>query len=342
MFYIRADGNETIGMGHIARCMTIAEALQAAGEEVCFLIADEKPVKVLEERGFRYEILFTYYDEMDVELPQLVLKLGTAAGSGKVRILIDSYYVTEFYIKNLMLQAEVILLDDNADRVLPCHTLVNYNIYAESLGYAEKYPDSRLVLGATYAPIRSSFAGAPAEIRDEMKHVLVTCGGSDGCHMELALTEAVKNEMLPQNLVYHLVVGPFSEDGDRLEEETQGDERFCVHRGVSDLSDLMRTCDAAVSAAGSTLYELCAVGLPTIGFTMASNQHRNMEAFAKLTPIMNAGDFSIAPDAALAFIAKELTLLAGEPQLRQKISAAMRSLVDGQGAKHLAEELLKQ
>ena len=82
MFYIRADGNEKIGMGHIMRCLTIADAIKAEGEEVCFLVADEKPVKVIEDRGFQTKILFTYYDEMDVELPQLVLQLsGDSYGS---------------------------------------------------------------------------------------------------------------------------------------------------------------------------------------------------------------------------------------------------------------------
>ena len=66
MFYIRADGNEKIGMGHIMRCLTVADALRKQGEEVLFLTADEKPVKFIEERGFAAKILFTYYDEMEV------------------------------------------------------------------------------------------------------------------------------------------------------------------------------------------------------------------------------------------------------------------------------------
>ena len=104
MFYIRADGNEKIGMGHIMRCLTIADAIKAVGEEVCFLVADEKPVKVIEDRGFQTKILFTYYDEMDVELPQLVLQLS---GAGRPRILIDSYYVTRFYLQYVQLVARV-------------------------------------------------------------------------------------------------------------------------------------------------------------------------------------------------------------------------------------------
>ena len=127
MFYIRADGNEQIGMGHIMRCLAIAKALKKQGCEVEFLLADDKPVKTLEEHGMAYHILFTYYDEMDVELPQLVLCL---MGNGtKPTILIDSYYVTKFYVQNLKLLANVVLMDDNLTEVYPCDAVVNYNIY---------------------------------------------------------------------------------------------------------------------------------------------------------------------------------------------------------------------
>ena len=58
------DGNEKIGMGHVMRCLTIAEALRKQGEEVLFLSADDKPVKIIEDQGFAVKILFTYYDEL--------------------------------------------------------------------------------------------------------------------------------------------------------------------------------------------------------------------------------------------------------------------------------------
>ena len=52
MFYFRADGNEKIAMGHVMRCLTIAEALRERGEKVLFLTADESPVQFIEKRGF--------------------------------------------------------------------------------------------------------------------------------------------------------------------------------------------------------------------------------------------------------------------------------------------------
>ncbi len=345
MFYIRADGNEKIGMGHVMRCLTIAEALRERGEDVLFLTADDKPVKLIEDRGFAVKILFTYYDEMEVELPQLMaLFMGTTGGEGVElpRILVDSYFVTEFYLKNLRLSATVILMDDEKRAVYPCDGLVNYNIYGKTLGYEQDYPaDTRLFLGCEYMPLRKQFRNTEYEVRERVEHILVTTGGGDSCHMALTLAERVVK--LPkekaQDLVWHIVCGPYCLDTDRLEMLAEKNRRLQIHKNVTDMSEIMKKCDIAVSAAGSTLYELCSVGVPTVGFYFAENQRRNMESFGKLTPVLNAGDFSIYPEKVLDFMEKEVEVLCGSRELRQKISFAMRHIVDGQGADRLAEEL---
>lgn len=345
MFYIRADGNEKIGMGHIMRCLTIAEALRRQGAEVLFLTADEKPVKLIEERGFAAKILFTYYDEMEVELPQLLSIFMGDTGSAqqeKPKILVDSYFVTEFYLKNLGLSAKVILMDDEKRAVYPCDGLVNYNIYGKTLGYEKEYSSkTKLFLGCGYMPLREQFGGKSYEVRDRVEHILLTTGGGDGCHMALAMARRLLLKGQDKaGLTWHIVCGPYQPDTEELEKLAAENGMLQVHKNMTDLSELMISCDIAVSAAGSTLYELCSIGVPTVGFYFAENQRKNMEAFGKLTPVMNAGDFSAYPERVLDFILKEVEVLCGGKELREKISWAMRSLVDGKGADRLAKELL--
>lgn len=344
MFYIRADGNDKIGMGHIMRCLAIAKAVRACGEEVTFLTADDKPVKTIEENGFSCHILFTYYDEMDVELPQLVLLLAGAAETdqnGKTvrpKILIDSYFVTEFYLQNLRLSASVILMDDMKTRVYPCDVLINYNIYGPHLGYENDYPEqTRLLLGASFVPLRKEFCEKKAEIRDRVRRILITTGGGDSCHMALNFArKAVQQD----DFIYDIICGPFCPDTEALKKMAQENACLQIHENVTNMSEIMLECDLAVSAAGSTLYELCALGIPTIGFYFVENQRRNMEAFASGTPILNAGDFSQDPDATIAFIRKEIEVLSASKEIRERISTVMKALVDGQGAERLAGALL--
>ena len=49
--WIRADGNEQIGTGHVMRCLAIAEALEAAGVPVCFVMADDAATQLVKSRG---------------------------------------------------------------------------------------------------------------------------------------------------------------------------------------------------------------------------------------------------------------------------------------------------
>lgn len=338
MFYIRADGNEKIGMGHIMRCLTIADAIKAEGEEVCFLVADEKPVKVIEDRGFQTKILFTYYDEMDVELPQLVLQLS---GADHPRILIDSYYVTRFYLQNLQLVAQVYLMDDLKTEIYPCDGLVNYNIYGKTLGYEEAYPSgTKLFLGCEYMPLRPQFSKTDYQVREQVQDILLTTGGGDSCHMALSFMKEVMQKEELQKWTWHVVCGPYCSNTEELENLAAGCDFMVIHKNVTDLSELMNRCDIGISAAGSTLYELCAVGLPSIGFYFAENQKQNMETFGKTTPIMNAGDFSMQPGQVMQFIEKEVRILAESFDLREKISMAMKTIVDGKGAERLAKGLL--
>ena len=54
-----------------------------------------------------------------------------------------------------------------------------------------------------------------------------------------------------------------------------------VSRNSDDLAPLMREADLVVSAAGITLYELCAVGVPTVAVPIVDNQLANALGFAK-------------------------------------------------------------
>lgn len=340
MFYIRADGNEKIAMGHVMRCLTIAEALERLGEEVLFVTADEKPVELIRERGFAAKVLSAEYDDMEAELPQLTALFSQDGGAEKNRILVDSYFVTPYYLERLRSFAKVILMDDEKKTVYPCDGLVNYNIFGKTLGYERDYPaQTRLFLGCTYMPLREQFRGCSYEVRDQAKHILFATGGGDSLHIAMHMVKRLlrKGKLDGEGPIWHIVCGPYHPDTGELENLAAGHALLRIHKNVTHMSELMRECDIAVSAAGSTMYELCSVGLPTVGFYFVENQRRNMEAFAERTPIKNAGDFAKEPENVLAAIEKEVDRLCGEKTLREEISRKMKEVVDGRGADRLAE-----
>ena len=96
--WIRADGNEQIGTGHVMRCLAIAEALEAAGVPVCFVMADDAAAQLVKSRGKKARILHTRYDRMEEELPALTAVMEEEHPD---MLLIDSYYVSDAYLERL-------------------------------------------------------------------------------------------------------------------------------------------------------------------------------------------------------------------------------------------------
>lgn len=343
MFYIRADGNKKIGMGHVMRCLTIAKSLNRLGEPTMFLTSDEKTSEFINEKGFDVKTLSGRYDDMEAELPQVEEILRGDKTAERLKILVDSYFITPYYLQQLRALAKVILLDDEKRKVYPCDGLVNYNIFGGNLGYEKEYPaGTKLFLGCDYMPLQEQFRDCDYKVRDKAKHILFTTGGGDSSHIALHMAERLlqREGADRESPLWHIVCGPYYPDTEVLEELAKEHAILRIHKNVTCMSELMQKCDIAVSAAGSTMYELCSVGLPAVGFYFVENQRRNMETFAKLTPIKNAGDFSAEPENVLTTIEKEVDTLCREKALRKEISQIMKKIVDGRGADRLAEGFL--
>ena len=150
--WIRADGNEQIGTGHVMRCLAIAEALEAAGVPVCFVMADGAAAQLVKSRGKKARILHTRYDRMEEELPVLTAVMEAEHPD---MLLIDSYYVSDAYLQQLTEQVWTVYIDDKSFRSYPVNMIINYNIYGDRSLYHPEPAYS--LMGAAYAPLRPEF-----------------------------------------------------------------------------------------------------------------------------------------------------------------------------------------
>ena len=98
MIIFRADGNPVIGAGHIMRCLSIADAFKALGEEAVFAVADDRMKGLIEKRGFQCFVLGTDYRDMHSDL-ELTLELVRKLGAGL--LIADSYFVTADHLRKL-------------------------------------------------------------------------------------------------------------------------------------------------------------------------------------------------------------------------------------------------
>lgn len=333
MLYIRTDMNPVIATGHVMRCLSIADAARMLGEDVIFLIADWQAAELLTERGYHFFVLKTQWDKMESELPilsELIEKYKITS------VLVDSYQVTETYLSRLSQMTKVIYIDDLNKFHYPAEVLICYANYWEKFGYTDSYFHTRLLLGPKYMPLRQAFSGiGERKIKEKAETLLLLAGGGDAYHMIDRILERVSLKDFKQITA---VCGRYYEKYEDLVKKYELYPNVRIYKMVEDMAEYMLEADIAVSAGGTTLYELCACGTPTISYAMVENQLDNVRKFAKDDVIEYAGE--AVEDKTIDHIMVLIERYMTDWVLRTEHSKKMQKLVDGQGAWRIAKEWL--
>ena len=131
-----------------------------------------------------------------------------------------------------------------------------------------------------------------------------------------------------------------------MKKEYKEQQNVIIYTGLSDLSELIKKCDVVITATGSTIYEVSALGIPFISFYYAENQRQGAEAFARLINVVNAGCFNLDNDAyqnmqVVDNIVNALKKCICDKEYRELLSNEERQLVDGKGAVRIAQAILE-
>lgn len=365
VIYIRTDGNSHIATGHLVRCLCIAQALESLGKSVCFLVSDKESFSLLQNLAatifenytfsFTVKILETAkYDDLELELGELEIFFHS---SPLPVILIDSYYVTQHYFTSLEKFAKVAYMDDLRTFDYKVDLVINYDVIppAKKEEYTLSYTNASItMLGTEYTPLRRQFQNQEITLRDQIKNILITTGGSDPYNFTSALanyllsmksdskTNTLEKKLL-ESLEIHIVVGKLFKNTETLEKLAEHNSALHLHYNVRDMASLMKQCDYAVSAAGTTLYELCALGIPTISISMTDNQIPMAETFADVGAIPYAGDIRLITtdesENIFIKILNHLTFLQNNMANYTIQQKNMNCLVAGNGAVKIAQEI---
>lgn len=339
MLYIRTDMNDTIATGHVMRCLAVADAAAELGEETTFILSDENAVHLVQDSGHHAVVLHTQWDHLETEydaLSRIICERKVKA------MLVDSYMVTPQYLQMLSRQVRVAYMDDLNAFFYPVHTLVCYANYYRKFHYQTRYEGTHLLLGTRYAPLRKQFQGIQKKtIRPHVENILILSGGTDRFGiLEGMLDKSMldKKISLAQYRNIDVICGRYYTGYEQLKEKYAGDMRVHFHKSVKNIEHYMMQADLAVSAGGTSLYELCACGTPTISYSFADNQLDNVRQFQDDGLMDYAGDVRYADIYKKA--AELLEIYAGSPRLREERSIRMQKLVDGKGAGRIAAALI--
>lgn len=336
----RVDANPLVGMGHLMRCLSVADAATRIGARCVFACADAEAAAFARRRG--YDALGLNGDYRNL-IPELERLHELACSVDSCVLIVDSYYAVDEFLEASRSIAHLAYFDDFGDAVRPADVVVNYNISADKAEYGRLYEGcsgTELLLGPSYAPLREQFRTlVPYGKRAEKSGVLVCVGGSDPERIALRFARALAaDSKLRCGRRFTFMLGSSEPDLIELRRMEAMHGWLELREGVEDVAGLMCGFEVALSASGTTLYELCACGLPTVAYCLSDDQAKPLASFVASGAMANGGDLRGSGSVETALHA--LAGLLDDEKEMLRLSDAARSVVDGCGAERLAESLL--
>lgn len=310
---LRCDAGAKSGVGHLVRCVALAEELCARGVEVVFLgevRGSPWALAQLRERGFR----LAPAPAEPVRLAALACELRLDA------VVLDSYTLppeTGAVLRKSGLKVLAIVdgdpLGQDADLYLD-----------QNLGAERRSAGARWLAGAPYVLLRDSVRSRSRAPRgDRVPHVLCFFGGTDSAGVAPAWARALSATGRPF-LGTVVSPAPFAADGP-----------ITVIPPTDRLPELMAQADLVVTAAGSAIWELLYLGVPTALSWVADNQ---LIGYEELVGRGVAAGLGRAADEAAVGV---LSRLLADPAAREEHGRRGSGLVDGKGRERVADALLR-
>lgn len=338
---VRTDADSRIGTGHLMRCFTLAQGWQTRGGKVVIVTNcnNDNLTRRLEAANMPIEAVeHPHPHPMDWHRTSEILSSYPGAW-----VVIDGYHFDSGYQGRIKSCGHRLLaIDDTAhlDKYF-ADIVLNQNINADRLNYTVE-PRVRLLLGLRYLLLRPEFIEQSVMVPKSSKvarKLLVTLGGGDFDNQTLKVIKAIE-EVKIDGLEAVIVVGPANPHLKQLQAITK-DSRALIQLKVNTtrMAELMTWADAAVTAGGSTCWELAFMGVPALVIILAENQRAVAEGLDERGAVINLGWHRDSSPVRIAQALENLLLNAAK---REKMAEISRKLVDGKGIERVLSNLIQK
>lgn len=324
---VRVDAGGAMGVGHAVRCLALVQELRRRG---C-------PVTVFGRLDVPW--VLAGYQRAGAELrPAQEL-----AGARLSHALLDGYEIPADVGESLRGNGIHVtaLVDDSfgAHQVADLYVDQNYG----GLPHRGGPPGSTALAGAPYALFRDEILAArstapPAPT--DAPRVLAVFGGTDPFGASDTLLPMLLETGEPMHL---LLLCPDAERAERLRALPRGPgQEVRIVPAVADIARAAAECDLAVSAAGSTVWELLTVGTPTAVVCVIDNQEPGYRATTDAGLVLPAGRLPalVAGDEGERTAGiEQLRRLLRDASLRESLRANGMALFDGRGRERVADAM---
>ena len=337
----RCDASNTIGTGHVMRCLTLADALKQKGATCLFVCRAAKGniIEHIKAQGFAVHPLPENVN-VEQDWQQTVAFLKTLKHP-PYWLVVDHYHLDATWEGHLRPYVNhILVIDDMANRPHMCDVLLDQNMVPDmSHRYTGLLKGKSIeLLGPKYALLRPEFVEARKQVTKRTfppKHVLVNFGGGDHKSMCLMSLRALNYMGYPGGVT--LVAGGNNPDMDELEALCAKRPNTTFYKTTDNMAELMRRADIAIGAGGATTWERMCMGLPCVTVAIADNQVEIAKFLGENHYTFYAGLADELTPQSLATYLEEVFF--DEEKFRGIEQYAMGH-VDGQGAPTLAHILL--
>lgn len=346
---IRADGNRLIGIGHLTRCISLANALEAEGADCVFVIRDMgyDARSFVKSRGFSVRMLPAPDGSFlpAAAAPPHAAWAGMNGAADAVEtakvlsnldithVLIDHYgYDTQWHeAARHALGCPIAAVDDLADRAMSVDLIIDHNYHAD---HAAKYADvltadTPICGGPDFALLSPLYADAPRWAEQSSGGIGIFLGGGD----LMGLTPAFLDRFRANGYVgpVEIVTTSAATNLAELQSRADSDPAFVLSLDLPDLTEFYARRTVQIGAGGGASWERCCIGAPTVVTATADNHRVVLDALDAVGAAISA------PRDDVVNVALELLK---DRARREELSKAARSLIDGRGAIRAARKVL--
>lgn len=334
----RVDSSTKMGLGHLMRCLTLADALHKKNHKIYFICRELEGNLI---SHIKYEVLIlprsNNFQSNDIYLNWLGASQELDAEQTiKVfpknvdLLIVDSYTLDISWHTIIRAYAKkIIVIDDLANKKFDCDLLLNQNLGSLKEDYKDKVSKKcKLLLGCKYALLRPEFSNLRLKALEkrkqtkEIENILICMGGSDSLNLTYKVLEQI-NDFSKVTVV----LGAASTHIEMIKRYAQ-DKNFDVVVDANNMSELMLNADIAIGAAGSTSWERCCLGLPTLQLIISENQQETAKKLEQSGATLTVKNLQ-----------EDLNLLLSNFNLWKSMSEKSKKICDGLGYERVVNAL---
>jgi len=352
----RVDVSVDMGVGHLMRCVTLANALRQIGAQIIFISDDRLGIvtrhvpeidyhqlEITDPKGVNKKEEGSLYSDW--------LRLGWHEDAKQTKqfladwqadwLVVDHYAIDRRWHRvQKQVVHRILVIDDLADRKHECHLLLDQTFGRKSDAYIGLVPkDCKLLLGSQYALLRPEFFNLRDKSLQKRKHqteinnVLIFMGGTDSKNLtEVALNAIEKIPWPVKKPSVSIVLSSKAPYLERIQEIS--DQSSCavtIYVDCRNMAKLMLDADVAIGAGGTASWERCALGLPAFVIAFVANQKQVVDML-EVVGAVKQWERSVG-------LVDLLLDLSTSPNLLQDMASKASSITDATGTCYLVNQM---